>query len=340
MSRILVALGAITLAAGPAGAADRYRDLFVFGDSLVDSGNAQTARLASGGQDPAPASQGYFQGRFSNGPNFADFLSQDLFGTNATASLQGGKNFSVGGAQFSEVQDDASPSFAEQIDAFEASTLSFSHDSLVLVTFGGNDVRREVAQLGRIPGYTPNLAPTLQAFSAGINELIGLGARNIIVTGLPDVGQIPAITGLPFPQLPPAATALSFGLNQALGVQVQALSSLTGQDIRFFDLFAYQQQIYADPAAYGLPADLDTRRACLFVPGAAPGCEGFVYFDTIHPTSQIHRAIGTGLTDLAAVPEPATWAYLILGFGALGAVLRARRVRVGFSPAPARAAVA
>ena len=36
--------------------------------------------MAGGGVDPAPPSQGYFEGRFSNGYNFADYLSFDLTG--------------------------------------------------------------------------------------------------------------------------------------------------------------------------------------------------------------------------------------------------------------------
>lgn len=324
MFRPGIAAAAILFAAAPASARD-FSDLFVFGDSLVDAGNARIARLASGGADPAPPSLGYVQGRFSNGPTFADFLSQDLFGANTTASLAGGRNFSVGGAQFSEVAGDASPSFLEQIDVFRASGLSLSADSLVLVTFGGNDVRREVANLATVPAYAPDLTPTLAAFGAGLNELFALGARNVRVTGLPDVGQIPAITALGVPALSVAGTQLSFGLNQALGAQTAGLAGQTGYDLRFFDLFGYQQALYADPGAFGLPP-LDTVRACLTVPGAAPGCDGFVYFDPIHPTSQIHRVIADGLTiELAVVPEPSVWVSLILGFGLAGAALRGRR---------------
>lgn len=331
MVRMGVAFAALTLAAAPAAARD-FGDLFVFGDSLVDAGNARIARLSSGGPDPAPPALGYYQGRFSNGPNFADFLSQDLFGVNTTASLAGGKNFSVGGAQFSEVAGDASPSFLEQIDVFKTSGLSFSADSLVLVTFGGNDVRREVANLATIPGYVPSLTSTLQTFNAGLAELLTLGARNVLITGLPDVGQIPAITTLGVPALAGAGTQLSFGLNQALGAQTASLAGQTGYDLRFFDLFSYQQQLYANPGAFGLPP-LDTVRACLSVPGAAPDCNGFVYFDPIHPTSQVHRAIADGLArQLAAVPEPSVWAFLIIGFGAVGTALRRPR------RSPARAA--
>lgn len=322
------------LGASPAVAATMFSDLFVFGDSLVDSGNARAARLAAGGADPAPPSLGYFQGRFSNGFNFADYLSLDLLGRPATAFAFGGTNFSVGGAQAAEVAGDASPSFAEQIALFGASGQSISDSSLVLVTFGGNDVRGQLARAGAMPGYVPTLAPAIAALNSGLSSLVGLGARNILVTGLPDIGEIPAVTQLGSPALESLGTQLSFRLNESFEQAVAGLATRTGYNLRFFDLFAYQAAIYADPAAIGLPAPLDTSRACLQVPGAAPACNGFVYFDTIHPTTQVHRVIANGLTaQVAAVPEPATWAMLIVGFGFVGGAMRrgnrAMRVTLG-----------
>ena len=39
----------------------------------------------------------------------------------------------------------------------------------------------------------------------------------------------------------------------------------------------------------------------------------------------------TGLLSLASVPEPATWALMILGFGMTGAALRRRQAKVAFA---------
>lgn len=259
----------------------------------------------------------------------------DLFGRPATAAAFGGTNFSVGGAQAAEVAGDASPSFAEQLGLFQLSGRTIRADSLVLVTLGGNDVRAQLGAAGAIPGYVPTLAPAVSALNAGLSSLIGFGARNILVTGLPDIGQIPAVTGLGSSALNGLGTQLSFGLNGAFDASVDRLAAGTGFNIQFFDLFAYQNQIYRDPAAFGVTTPLDTRRACLGVIGSAPACEGFVYFDPIHPTTDLHRAIADGLTvqALAPVPEPATWAMLIIGFGAAGGALRRRRhtARVAFA---------
>jgi outer membrane lipase/esterase len=164
------------------------------------------------------------------------------------------------------------------------------------------------------------------ALSSGLTSLTNLGARAIIVTGLPDVGQIPAVTEFGSAALSGVGTQLSFGLNDAFSQTVAGLATQTGYNLQFFDLFAYQKEIYADPAAVGLPGSLETARACLDVPSAAPACNGFVYFDPIHPTTQIHRAIATGITaQIAPVPEPATWALMLVGFGFVGGSIRRQR---------------
>ena len=319
---------ALTLAS-PA-SAQSYSNLFVFGDSLVDAGNAQAFRRAVGGADPAPAAAGYFQGRFSNGYTFADYLGRSVDGGPTVASAYGGRNYSVGGAQAREMPGDASPSFAEQIGLYDIGTARFDSQSLVLITLGGNDIRSQIPSLATIPGYVPDFTATLDAMTAGLTALYARGARNFIVTGLPDIGQIPAVTQLPIPGLSARVTSLSSGLNDDFEALVGDFAQASGSNAQFFDLFGFQNTIYADPARFGLPATLDTRRACLQVPGAAPTCSGFVYFDTVHPTTQIHRAISRGLTDqlgLAAVPEPMTWAMMIVGVALTGGALRYRRRR-------------
>ena len=64
-----------------------YSGVFVFGDSLVDAGNALKLANFYGSlpftdlPEGAPyASLGYFQGRFSNGYTFADYLSNKYAG--------------------------------------------------------------------------------------------------------------------------------------------------------------------------------------------------------------------------------------------------------------------
>jgi outer membrane lipase/esterase len=346
LARIAMAAAPMLLLATPAVAQDRYSNLFVFGDSLVDAGNAQEARRLANGADPAPAAAGYFQGRFSNGDNFADYLSVAIGGTRTQASLLGGLNFSVGGAQAREVAGDASPSFAEQIGAFALSGRTFDANSLVLLTFGGNDVRGELTRYGgflaagRPQDFVADFSASLTALSTGLDALYAGGARNFIVTGLPDIGQIPNVTLRGSTALNQKGTELSRRLNSGYnpatdtddleGIDdiVASFARRSGADARFFDLLDYQRQLNATPSAFGLPDTLNKRDVCLTTPGAAPGCDGFVYFDDVHPTTQLHRVIADGLTatlGIPAVPEPASWALMIAGFALVAGTMRRRR---------------
>src|SRR3954453_11818583 len=93
--RWLLALAGIFALAAPAFAQQTYSDLYVFGDSLTDSGNALIATSNLPLIPPIPGSP-YFQGRFSNGYNFADVLSLRMFGHVTDPALSGGHNFAVG----------------------------------------------------------------------------------------------------------------------------------------------------------------------------------------------------------------------------------------------------
>ena len=307
-----------------------YSSLFVFGDSLVDSGNARLATVGTA-TPAADPSQGYVNGRFSNGPNFADYLSQALTGGPATAFLAGGSNFAVGGALTAFSPTERSRSFVPQFLTFDASPQTIGSDSLVLVTFGGNDVRSVLTNTGPV-----DFTPAVNALVGGLNSLVGAGARNIVVTGLPDIGQLPrtfldaAAAG--DQTIPQIASERSTLLNARFAAATALVAQQTGANLQFFDLLGFEMDVLADPAAFGLPAGLNTTTSCQQAGAQAvlAGCAGYLYFDPIHPTTQVHAAIAQGIVaQLAAVPEPSTWAMMLIGFAWLGALLRRRRRGMG-----------
>src|SRR5262245_28589869 len=118
-----------------------FSGVFVFGDSLVDPGNDLAVfnfikRFPIGDlPDGAPtADKGYFAGRFSNGFNFADLvsnkaihqatattfpygISNDLFGVSlGSVGRPDGNNlnFAYGGAQIA--QNNPAPALTTQLD--------------------------------------------------------------------------------------------------------------------------------------------------------------------------------------------------------------------------------
>lgn len=342
-----VMVAALFALAGPAeGQTTQFDRLYVFGDSLVDSGNAQTGAPLFGIPDPAPAALGYFQGRFSNGYNLADDLSRRIGLGPATAYLRSGTNYAVGGATTTTIPpgtlpdptNDLIPSFRQQIalyeDSLDGGTPPFppstrpaiDPNSLVLVNFGGNDVR-DLLRFG-----IPSLSDAASAFQSGLQRLVDDGARNIVVVGLPDIGRIPSVIALG-PAAEAAGTALSFGLNgrfAGIADDVDAALGATGS-VDFFDLFGFQDMVEADPLSFGLdPALLGT--SCLADGAQASGCAGYLFFDGIHPTGYAHGLIASAIAaqaGIGAVPEPTTWLLLVMGFGVVGARFRtARRAHV------------
>ena len=146
-----------------------YTGVYVFGDSLVDAGNALKLAQWYGDltfsdlPDGAPTSElGYFQGRFADGYTFADLLANKAVGSVTqpvfpfgyvdpwlgvevapwTPEPNGNNlNFAYGGAQVRGA-DEAVLDLDGQTDAFkDAVDGDAPPGALYIVTMGGNDVR-------------------------------------------------------------------------------------------------------------------------------------------------------------------------------------------------------
>jgi phospholipase/lecithinase/hemolysin len=320
MMRPFLALLAFAMAP-QAHAQAKYSSLLVFGDSLTDSGNAY---LGTAGAQANPAN-GYYLGRFSNGLNYADDLSLALFGTpTVPALLPGGLNFSVGGAEAQFKSGEVSPSFLAQVGLY--STLvgkPIPSDALVLVTFGGNDVRDTILTGGPI-----DFSPSAVDFATAIFDLYGLGARNFLIVGTPDIGLLPVsiATAGGIPGRLGDLTLRSEEINALFRTETRDIHGfLPGAHGSFFDLFDFEHDLLANPSAYGLPATLDSTTPCQIPGGGSPqivNCANSLYFDPIHPTAQGHTAIANALLARLSVPEPSIWVTMILGFLTIGIMVR------------------
>lgn len=298
MKSRLVAL--CLVAAAPANAA--YSDLYVFGDSLVDAGNIEIVAALGNQPDPSPAALGYFPGRFSNGPTFADRLNQRLFGTLSTPAFAGGNNYGFGGALATTSGDDI-PDFAAQIGLFGLLNGPVADpDALYLVNFGGND---GFAILNGAP-----LAPGAvgAALASGVAQLAALGARNFLVTNVVDLAVAPITDGFE-----PVASAVSIAVNAGIDDAFAALTLPGDARVFRFDAFALSRAFAADPGAYGLPG-LDMTTVCIEI-GAGPACPNLNFMDRVHPTAVVHDVFGDAI--FQQVPAPAALALFGLALAPL-----------------------
>jgi phospholipase/lecithinase/hemolysin len=314
---------AIAVATPAAAQTAPYSSLTVFGDSLVDAGNIRSLNL---GADPA---QGYYQGRFTNGYDYTDLLSIAMYGTPTLASNAGGSNYAFGGARATAT----TPIFdaGEQVALYAAAVASgkaVDPTGLYVLNFGGNDVFAALAP-GAPAGYASDSAFLLDAakqYAAAIGALDALGARTILVTGFPV-----ATAGAP----------LDFSMEAEgyLNNAIAGLSLSAGTTLLRYSYLDFFGRLQADPGAFGLPTPLilpDASTPATLAAttcqgsGALPACTGFFSFDGVHPTAAVHQALYDDINrtfglGLPAVPEPTTWAMMILGFAAVGAALRRRR---------------
>lgn len=307
----LAVAAALAAAALPAHAG--YSELLVFGDSLSDTGNAQIGAAVFGLPDPAPAAIGFYQGRFSNGPIWADLVHERLVGGPSLPvaprlfglPLPSGANYAVGGAR-AATNADPSTDFAGQLAFFQSVTGGVvAPGTLVAVAFGSNDISANIQNTADKPA----LGASIASIVGGMQFLNLAGATDFLVLGVGDIGAEPRFL---------ADGALGLALSQAFDAALRdALDAAVfapGTRIRYFDTLGFFSAVSADPAAFGLPA-LDAVKPCFTVPGAIPACTGYAFADDIHPTSALQLAYGKAL--FATVPAPPALALLGLGAAAL-----------------------
>ena len=295
---------------------------YVFGDSLSDNGNL--AGLV--GAFPNPPS---FDNSFTNGPVAVQLLAQSL-GLSANASLwltspsPQGTNYAVGGATAAagtDIVPGVNINLPSQVAAFSASVSDHADpNALYVIMIGGNNVIDSVLG-GSGPG----------AVTAGANQelteistLADEGAKHFLIVDVPNVGQIPLFTQEAPPPAAAEATAFSQLYDTDLAEGLAGLDLGAGATLTDFDLFGFNANILANAAAHGFTNTTDPCYSFTTVPTSTAsntGCspanvDTFLYFNDVHPTAPVQALWAQGFE--AAVPEPSTWAMLLLGFVGLG----------------------
>lgn len=305
-----------------------------FGDSTVDPGNDLKAANFVGNlpfvglPNGAPtADKGYFEGRFSNGYNFADLVANKLlheaaqptFPYGASDALLGiplplvdrpeGNNlsFAYGGATVAGPR--APPTLHAQLDIYR--DFDVDPNALHLISIGANDV------LALVPtGGTPVTGAEAQARLAAIasdiaQEVAGLyarGARHVVVADVPDVSVTPAYAGS---QDEAARRSLLAQYVRTLDADLRSdlatLGRPAGATLLDYDFQGYTDSAVANPQAYGFS---NVAQALTSVQAGAPDPTGagFLFFDKLHPTAQAHAQIASEiLTLLANAGAPHDW---------------------------------
>jgi phospholipase/lecithinase/hemolysin len=271
-----------------------FKQIFVFSDSLSDTGNFLNF---TGGA--LPNQPFYSLGRFSNGDVWIDYLANklNLSDTNVT-------NFSIGGATTgsNNVGLPGTPAGLEQqIDTFTGSLGGQTADpnALYIVWAGANDY------LGGISNPTEPVSN----LSDAINTLVASGARNILVPNLPDLGKTPLARGLGTDKAS-ALSNLTTQHNNNLNLLLRRLSrTYPKRNFISFNVNALFKQFIANSQAN----DDDDENRFRFA-NVTAGCtntnlydptipldpsklticdrpQTYLFWDSVHPTTTAHKLI-------------------------------------------------
>jgi phospholipase/lecithinase/hemolysin len=305
-----------------------FNQLYVFGDSLSDTGNIYNATNQTFPQSPP-----YFEGRFSNGPIWVDYLGDQLglkptlltdvnFTTIPPTPIPTqGINFAFGGAS-SGFDNAVSPNqnlpgVLKQVLSFagtlQANNQTANPDALYTLWGGANDF----FFLNPQDSATP-----ISNISLALNTLVGAGAKNILVFNLPDLGQAPGakIEGRNPTTLSKSTSEFNFGLAQT----VSYLNQNPNLNIISIDT----NSLFNQASAFGFTNLTESCLSRLDI--CNPGNNKFLFWDDFHPTTTAHQVIAeTALAAIEAksVPEPSiNLGILALGaFGAVGVVKRQQK---------------
>ena len=262
-------------------------DLIIFGDSLSDMGNAKSSLNV-------PDTPPYWQGRFSNGPVWVEYLS-DSYGVSTTVGTgsSSGDNRAFGGSQtgsgYSYV---LLPNVGTQINTYLANVQSsIPSGTVVSLWAGGNDFLYGSANSNVI----------IANMESHIRQLELVGATELIIPNLPPLELTPEVQSRSQNQQSNIRSEV-ISYNQKLNSLLNNLTIELSITIHTIDTWTIFNDILQNKEALGFT---DTQNAacrggstllplpiCDNGDPVSPRADEFLFFDKAHPTRVMHRFIG------------------------------------------------
>ena len=275
--------------------AANFNQIFVFGDSLSDTGNSFDATQS-------PPSPPYYRGRSSNGPLWVEYLASDL----ALGSDQA-TNFAFGGATTGtdNISNPNLPGLIQQLNGFTAANSKADPNTLYVIWAGANDYLGNNVTDPNIP--VTNLANA-------VNLLAKVGAKYVLVANLPDLGNLPSTLGNN--QISSLLSTLTTSHNSNLSTTLASSSQELGINVILLDVNSLFNRILATPEEFSFANVTDS---CLNLSDltACFNPNKYLFWDNFHPTTAVHKLIAElALSDLKSVlvPENST----VLGVFVIG----------------------
>jgi uncharacterized repeat protein (TIGR02543 family) len=306
MFRTLVALA--LLAACHASGAD-YTAIIAFGDSYTDTGR---------GASSSPPD--YWDGRFSNGRLWIEYLSQTLgFAYNED------NNYAVSGTESDEL--------GVAIAKFPGTT--DSNGVLFAIWSGNNDFQSHLDQGTNDVYWGASVAHTVSSLTNSCGLLYQKGARNVVLFNQIDITQLPIFRenySTNFGEyILGEITNMNSQLESALGPLLSANPGLQIYMVDAYDDFNY---LLANYLSYGFSNDTigainDPNLSNISFTG--PGAD-FVFWDDQHPTTKTHDLISGWVANVLGISStPSDLTVQIQGNGTVSPNYNGKRLQMGKS---------
>ncbi len=305
------------------GAASAQTQVVIFGDSLSDNGNL----FADTGFPPFPYGLGQFPGRFSDGQVWVEYYAADL-GVPLVDSAWGGSltgpsvHTGLRNTNLLQFPTCACPDVLLQVltyvGAVQLGFIAPDPGAVYVIFAGANDffdllgfsqnMPTQAQSLATINAAITNMtasdaAPPPTAPAGAVALLSAIGAVNVVIVNLPDLGLTPsAVAGGPATQA--ALTQLTDTYNSFLASALNSLdAALPNVNIIQLDVAQFLRDAVANPAAFGFT---NVTQPCFDGLAVCMNPAEFLFWDGVHPTTVAHRLLATEFGTIidASIPPP------------------------------------
>jgi len=298
----LSAMGSSLASAAP------VTDLYVFGDSLSETGNLQ---IVTGDPTLPP--------RFVNGPTAAEILAGQLglglensFGSVDDPKADGiANNYAIAGGRASDLSAPFNLTMQTSAALAQAGGI-LDVNALYMIMIGGNDMADALLNPASSNAIIADAAADI------INNILTLqaaGASNFLVVNAPDVGDTPRIQAFG----PAAVAGADFLVQQFNLLLATGLTGIPG--VTLFDVVTWSQN-YVSSGAAAADGIVNFTDPCSAITAHLCADNSFFYADVFHVTAPVQAALASALISATGLPEPMPAA--LIGLGLLALVLRRR----------------
>ncbi len=239
-----------------------FRSMVVFGDSNSDTGNLYRATKRKN-----PPRSRYYNGRFSNGPLWIEYVRSKLR-IPVRVEAYGGARSGYGGGR----------GLRRQVDNYIAKRRGrVDPRTLFFIWVGANDAE----QLAKGKSEYAVSRQATNHIATAVAQIASAGGRIFAVANMANLGKTP-IARSDRRISPSQLTRFSRRFNSDLRRALRPI----GQSVKIVDVYPLLGAIQARPKRYGLS---DARKSCLAIKCREPN--RFLFLDGKHLTTQGHRQL-------------------------------------------------